>query len=85
VSAENDSGWYSCAAVSESGSGITRAEVAVARDNDRPPPILQAGPVNQVRNKYFHFQIHCWNSKRHFKGKPDWLKLSNSTLGKNYF
>jgi hypothetical protein len=51
VSADTDSGWYSCAAVSESGSCLARAEVAVARDSDRPPPILQLGPVNQVKNK----------------------------------
>jgi hypothetical protein len=48
VSSEADAGWYSCAAVSESGSCLARAEVAVARDSDRPPPILQLGPVNQV-------------------------------------
>ena len=48
VSADTDAGWYSCAAVSESGSCLARAEVAVARDSDRPPPILQLGPVNQV-------------------------------------
>ena len=48
VSAIRDSGYYSCAAVSESGSILTRAEVNVAKEADRPPPIIQLGPVNQT-------------------------------------
>ena len=47
--AANDAGWYSCAAVSESGSSLARAEVKLAdADNDRPPPIIQLGPTNQT-------------------------------------
>ena len=38
-----DAGWYSCAAVSESGSILSRAEVNVAKEADRPPPIIQLG------------------------------------------
>ena len=43
-----DSGWYSCGAVSESGSIMARAEINVAKEVDRPPPIIQLGPVNQT-------------------------------------
>ena len=43
VLALRDSGWYSCAAVSESGSILSRAEVNVAQNADRPPPIIQLG------------------------------------------
>ena len=48
VVAKRDSGWYSCAAVSESGSSLSRAEVRVAKETDLPPPIIQLGPVNQT-------------------------------------
>ena len=44
-----DSGWYSCSAVSESGSILARAEINIAKDGaDRAPPIIQQGPVNQT-------------------------------------
>lgn len=43
-----DTGWYTCAAVSESGSTMARVEVRVARTSDNPPPIIQMGPVNQT-------------------------------------
>ena len=43
-----DSGWYSCAAVSESGSSLSRAEVRVSKETDHPPPIIELGPVNQT-------------------------------------
>ena len=43
-----DSGWYSCAAVSESGSSLSRAEVRVSKETDQPPPIIELGPVNQT-------------------------------------
>ena len=48
VSANRDSGWYSCAAVSQSGSSMSRAEVRVAKETDLPPPIIIHGPVNQT-------------------------------------
>ena len=48
VLASRDSGWYSCGAVSQSGSVIARAEIDVAKEVDRPPPIIQLGPVNQT-------------------------------------
>ena len=43
-----ETGWYTCAALSESGSSVARAEVRVAAGNDQPPPIIQIGPVNQT-------------------------------------
>ena len=43
-----DGGFYSCAAVSESGSSLARAEVRVLTSADRPPPIIQLGPANQT-------------------------------------
>ena len=48
VDAIRDSGWYSCAAVSESGSSLSRAEVRVSKETDHPPPIIELGPVNQT-------------------------------------
>ena len=48
VDAIRDSGWYSCAAVSESGSSLSRAEVRVSKEIDQPPPIIELGPVNQT-------------------------------------
>ena len=48
VDAHRDSGWYTCAAVSESGSSLSRAEVRVSKERDHPPPIIQLGPVNQT-------------------------------------
>ena len=48
VDANRDSGWYSCIAVSESGSSLSRAEVRVAKETDLPPPIIELGPVNQT-------------------------------------
>ena len=34
--------------MSVSGSSLCRAEVDVARASDRPPPVIQLGPVNQT-------------------------------------
>ena len=48
VDANRDSGWYSCMAVSESGSSLSRAEVRVSKETDLPPPIIELGPVNQT-------------------------------------
>ena len=48
VLSPRDSGWYSCGAVSESGSVMARSEIDVSKEVDRPPPIIQLGPVNQT-------------------------------------
>ena len=48
VQDSRDTGFYTCAAVSESGSSLSRAEVRLARSSDQPPPIIQMGPVNQT-------------------------------------
>ena len=48
VLAQRDSGWYSCGAVSESGSVMARAEIDVAKVADRPPPIIQLGKCMRV-------------------------------------
>lgn len=73
-----DSGWYSCAAVSESGSILSRAEVNVAQNADRPPPIIQLGKktspgikdVSFVINKsVFFMDIYVNLSKTKFSKK----------------
>ena len=73
VSALRDSGYYSCAAVSESGSILTRAEVNVAKDADRPPPIIQLGPVNQTLPIRTVASLPCQASGTHFE-TISWLK-----------
>ena len=57
VIALRDSGWYSCAAVSESGSILSRAEVNVAQNADRPPPIIQLGKKTSLEMKDVSFVI----------------------------
>ena len=46
---EVDSGFYSCAAVSSSGSVMSRAELRVVSSATalRHPPIIELGPANQ--------------------------------------
>ena len=48
---EVDSGFYSCAAVSSSGSVMSRAELRVVSSATalKHPPIIELGPANQVR------------------------------------
>lgn len=72
VVAKRDSGWYSCAAVSESGSALSRAEVNVARDVDRPPPVIQLGPVNQTLPVRTAATLPCQASGA--QEKTQWLK-----------
>lgn len=48
VNAIRDAGYYTCVAVSASGSALARAEVKVTDSDDRPPPIVQLGPTNQT-------------------------------------
>lgn len=45
---KRDAGFYSCAAVSESGSTLARAEIRFSSPADRPPPIINLGPANQT-------------------------------------
>ena len=45
---EKDSGFYACSSVSSSGALLARVEVRVLTAADRPPPIIQLGPVNQT-------------------------------------
>lgn len=47
VSRTRDSGYYSCSAVSSSGSSIARAQIKIESDLERPPPVIQLGPANQ--------------------------------------
>jgi hypothetical protein len=83
VVAKRDSGWYSCAAVSESGSVLSRAEVNVAREADRPPPIIQLGPVNQTLAIRTSGSLPCQASGAH--ETISWLKdgVPLSTLDNN--
>ena len=67
-----DAGWYSCAAVSESGSILARAEVNVAKEADRPPPIIQLGPVNQTLPIRTSASLPCQASGAH--DTISWLK-----------
>ena len=72
VIALRDAGWYSCAAVSESGSILSRAEVNVAKEADRPPPIIQLGPVNQTLPIRTSASLPCQASGAH--DAISWLK-----------
>ena len=58
-----DSGFYSCAAVSSSGSVMSRAELRVVSSATalKHPPIIELGPANQVGDFESSFQIKGLN------------------------
>ncbi|BET03166.1 roundabout [Nesidiocoris tenuis] len=43
-----DAGFYVCSALSVAGSAVARAYLQVTSINDKPPPIIEIGPVNQT-------------------------------------
>ena len=71
VVSPRDSGWYSCSAVSESGSVMARAEINVAKEVDRPPPLIQSGPVNQTLPIHTEANLPCQASGEDY---ISWLK-----------
>ena len=62
---EVDSGFYSCAAVSSSGSVMWRAELRVASSATalRHPPIIELGPANQGHTTHFKPEFHLAETK----------------------
>ena len=58
--------------MSESGSILSRAEVNVAKEADRPPPIIQLGPVNQTLPIRTSASLPCQASGAH--DAISWLK-----------
>lgn len=76
-----DSGFYSCAAVSASGSSLARAEIKIVTSAERPPPLIQLGPVNQTLPLASATSMHCQTSSS--QDKVTWLKdgVPISTLG----
>ena len=87
VTSIRDAGFYSCAAVSPSGSVLARAEVKVTGSHDRPPPIIQLGPTNQTLETGDAAQMPCEPTNDRPGVVVTWLKdgVPIETQGKKRF
>eukprot|EP00095_Tigriopus_kingsejongensis_P003619 maker-scaffold49_size462716-snap-gene-3.30 protein:Tk03619 transcript:maker-scaffold49_size462716-snap-gene-3.30-mRNA-1 annotation:"roundabout 1" len=68
---EKDSGVYTCASVSESGAILASSEVKIQTSQDRPPPIIQIGPVNQTQRIGSSTNFPCEATPQ---TRVEWLK-----------
>ena len=72
-----DAGFYSCAAVSTSGSILARAELKViGSPQDRSPPVIHLGPTNQTLGVGEAAEMPCEPSSERSGGRlvVVWLK-----------
>lgn len=56
---KDDSGYFTCSALSVAGSATTRAFLQVTSIEDIPPPIIQIGPSNQTLPKGSVAMLQC--------------------------
>ncbi|TRY77965.1 hypothetical protein TCAL_12741 [Tigriopus californicus] len=68
---EKDSDVYTCSAVSESGAILERTQIKVQTSMDRPPPIIQMGPVNQTQKLGSSTSFPCEATPQ---TRVEWLK-----------
>lgn len=68
---EKDSDVYTCSAVSESGAILERAHIKVQTSMDRPPPVIQMGPVNQTQKLGSSTSFPCEATPQ---TRVEWLK-----------
>ncbi|CAB4068857.1 ROBO2 [Lepeophtheirus salmonis] len=58
----SDAGYYSCVSVSPSGSTLSRAQISVSKESDKPPPIIVLGPINQTLPLGSRVSLPCQSS-----------------------
>ena len=70
----DDEGWLGCFAVSPTGSSSALARLSLKTSGQqRPPPIIQLGPVNQTVSSGNILTLHCQFTARD-KARVAWLK-----------